>query len=242
MIQRTDIIWLAEVDSTNRFALDNFRWFESGTMIAASAQSAGYGTKGRAWLSPPDVNVYASLVLRDFPFPVHSAARIGSLAVLRVLRMHEPGLPLSVKWPNDILCGHKKIAGVLCETRDNGLVIGIGININMDREAALRASSNATSLFIETGKRQPDVGIFVSELRNTALDLLEQARSKGDSELYEEWKSENYLSGRSVSIRCPDQNTVSGLVVDFSPDGAIILVENPSGNIVEIRSGDLLGY
>ncbi len=242
MIQRTDIIWLPEVDSTNLFALDNFRWFESGTMIAASALSAGYGTKGRAWLSPPAVNVYASLVPRDFPLPVHSAARIGSLAVLRVLRMHEPGLPLSVKWPNDILCGHRKIAGVLCETRDNGLVIGIGININMDRDAALRASANATSLFIETGKRQPDVGIFVTELRNTALELLEQAKNKGDSELYEEWKNENYLSGRSVSIRCPDQNTVSGLVIDFSPDGAIILVENPSGNIVEIRSGDLLGY
>ena len=242
MIQTTDIIWLAEVDSTNRFALDNFPWFESGTMIAASAQNAGYGTKGRSWLSPPDVNVYASLVLRKFPFPVHSAARIGSLAVLRVLRKHEPGLPLSVKWPNDILCGHKKIAGVLCETRDNGLVIGIGININMDRETAQKASPNATSLFIETGKRQPDVGVFVSELRTTALDLLKLAENKGDSELYEEWKNENYLSGRSVSIRCPDQSTISGLVVDFSPDGAIILVENLSGNIVEIRSGDLLGY
>ena len=242
MIQRTDIIWLSEVDSTNRFALDNFRWFESGTMIAASSQSAGYGTKGRSWLSPPDVNVYASLVLRNFPFPVHSAARIGSLAVLRVLRMHEPGLPLSVKWPNDILCGHKKIAGVLCETRDNGLVIGIGININMDQKNALQASPNATSLFLETGIRQPDVGIFVSELRNTALDLLDLAEKNGDTQIYEEWKEENYLTGRNVSIRRNNRNIVSGLVVDFSPDGAIILVEDLSGNIVEIRSGDLLGY
>ena len=242
MIQTTDIIWLAEVDSTNRFALDNFRWFESGTMIAASVQSAGYGTKGRSWCSPPDVNVYASLVLRNFPFPVHSAARIGSLAVLRVLRKHEPGLPFAVKWPNDILCGHKKIAGVLCETRDNGLVIGVGININMDQETALAASPNATSLFIETGKRQPDVGIFVAELRNTALDLLDQAGNNGDTQLYEEWKNENYLTGRSVSIQCPDKSIVSGLVVDFSPDGAIILVEHQTGNIVEIRSGDLLGY
>lgn len=241
MIQRTDIIWLAEVDSTNRFALDNFQWFESGTMIAASAQSAGYGTKGRSWLSPPDVNVYASLVLKNVPIPVHSAARIGSLAVLRVLRKHEPGLPLAVKWPNDILCGHKKIAGVLCETKDSGLVIGIGININMDRETALRASPNATSLFIETGIRQPDVGIFASELRETALLLLKQAEANGEI-LFEEWKNENYLSGRSVSIRCPDQTVVTGLVVDFSGDGAIILVENQSGNIVEIRSGDLLGY
>lgn len=242
MIQRTDIIWLAEVDSTNRFALDNFRWFESGTMIAASAQNAGYGTKGRSWLSPPDVNVYASLVLKDFPFPIRSAARIGSLAVLRVLRKHEPGLPLSVKWPNDILCGHKKIAGVLCETKDGGLVVGIGININMDRETALQASPNATSLFIETGIRQPDVGIFVAELRDTALLLLKQAEENGGQLLFDEWKNENYLSGRTVSIRCPDQTVVSGLVVDFSQDGAIILVEQQSGNIVEIRSGDLLGY
>lgn len=242
MIQRTDIIWLAEVDSTNRFALDNFQWFESGTMIAASSQSAGYGTKGRSWLSPPDVNVYASLVLREFHFPVHSAARIGSLAVLRVLRRHEPGLPLSVKWPNDILCRKKKIAGVLCETRDNGLVIGIGMNINMDRETALRASQNATSLFIETGLRQPDVGVFVSELRTEALGLLEQAENNGAEQLFKEWKNENYLTGRSVSIRCPDKTVVSGLVADFSSDGAIILVEHQSGSTVEIRSGDLLGY
>lgn len=242
MIQRTDIIWLAEVDSTNRFALDNFRWFESGTMIAASAQNAGYGTKGRSWLSPPDVNVYASIVLKDFPFSVQSAARIGSLAVLRVLRKHEPGLPLSVKWPNDILCGHKKIAGVLCETKDGGLVIGIGININMDRETAFQASPNATSLFIETGIRQPDVGVFAAELRDTALLLLKQAENDDGRHLFDEWKNENYLSGRTVSIRCPDRSVVAGLVVDFSPDGAIILVENQSGNILEIRSGDLLGY
>ena len=236
MIQRTDIIWLAEVDSTNRFALDNFRWFESGTMIAASAQSAGYGTKGRSWLSPPDVNVYASLVLRDFPFPVHSAARIGSLAVLRVLRMHEPGLPLSVKWPNDILCGHKKIAGVLCETRDNGLVIGIGININLDQADLDLIDQPAASLRSLSG-RESDVKALTAVLAEKLAVFYQQYLTAPDR-LFEEWRSHNRIIGRTVTLTDPAGASHRVLVRGITSDGELDVEEN--GTAFRFNCGDVV--
>ena len=242
MIRSPSTIWLTEVDSTNRFALENFDCFDSGTLIAASSQSAGRGSKGRSWCSPPDVNVYASLILKNFPCPVHLASRIGSLAVLHVLRTHAPGLPISVKWPNDVLCGRKKIAGILCETKNSGIVIGIGMNINMDRETAAGISRSATSLFIETGHLQPDVGVFADELRIEANALCRTLRDGGSRSIHEEWKSENFLLGKQASIRLPEGVIVHGTVVDFRTNGAILLKNGETGKTLEIHSGDLLGY
>jgi len=120
MIRLEETLFLDEVDSTNSYALRNFECFESGTLIVARSQSAGRGRKGRSWSSPPGVNVYASLILKGFKFLPAQASWIGSLATLETLRSTAPRLEFSVKWPNDVLCGDAKIAGVLCEGKFDG--------------------------------------------------------------------------------------------------------------------------
>ncbi len=242
MSGRPDVIWLDEVDSTNRFALENFDALPDGSMIAALRQSAGRGSKGRQWISPPDVNVYASLVLKGFDFTVPQAAWIGSLAVLEVLRAHAPRLDFRVKWPNDVLCGKKKIAGILCETRrgSGGIVIGAGVNVNMDPVSLKAIGRPATSLYAETGKLAGDVGTFALEFQAEALKLYASARREGIAVLHGLWSAENILAGKNIVIRLHNGSILTGLVVDFSGDGALIVINHADSRICEIPDGEVL--
>ncbi len=244
MSGRPDVIWLDEVDSTNRFALENFDALPDGSMIAALRQSAGRGSKGRQWISPPDVNIYASMVLKGFDFTVPQAAWIGSLAVLEVLRTHAPRLDFRVKWPNDVLCGKKKIAGILCESRygrSGGIVIGAGVNINMDPASLREIGRPATSLYAETGILADDVGSFALEIQKEALKLYADARKEGGiANLHRLWSAENILAGKNISIRLHNGSILTGLVVDFSGNGALILINHADSRICEIPDGEVL--
>lgn len=240
MFGKSEIIWLHEVDSTNRFALENFDAFEHGTMIAAPHQSAGRGSKGRLWFSPPDVNVYVSLILKGFDYTPHQAAWIGSLAVLEVLRIHAPRVEFQVKWPNDVLCGLKKIAGILCETKGGGIVIGAGININMDRAMLDEIGRPATSLFMETGELAHDIGAFAVEMREEALAFYKMACDEGVEKLHALWSSENALAGKEISIQLRGGEIIRGMIVDFLADGSLVMIESANSEIRHIPDGEIL--
>ncbi len=149
----------ASLPSTNDRAL---AWARAGAphgaMVTADAQSAGRGRLGRRWESPPGEGLYVSLVLRPEAMTgaqVGWSARWASLGLAVGLGLREglarwvPGAAL--KWPNDVLVGGEKLAGVLCETRWQGsspdLVVGFGVNV-LQREfpAELRATSLARLL------------------------------------------------------------------------------------------------
>ncbi len=108
-----------------------------GTLVWATEQTAGRGRRGRAWLSPPG-NLYLSLVLRPDGAPSR-AAQLGFVAALglgdALAPLLGPALPLSYKWPNDLLVNGKKLAGILLESETSAaggvdfVVIGIGVNI-----------------------------------------------------------------------------------------------------------------
>src|SRR5712671_1720715 len=109
------IVRLDAVDSTNAEALRRARAGERGPLwIVARQQSAGRGRRGRAWISPPG-NLHATLLLAD-PAP---AAAAPALAARRAL-----------KWPNDMLCAARKIAGILVEGEGTPVTVAVGIGVN----------------------------------------------------------------------------------------------------------------
>lgn len=136
------------IGSTNDRAL---AWARAGAphgaLVTADAQTGGRGRLGRAWESPPG-GLYASLVLR----PRGTAWSAASLAVgLGVREGVARWLPrATLKWPNDVLCGERKLAGVLCETRwlagEAELVAGFGVNVE---QREFPAGLTATSVAIE---------------------------------------------------------------------------------------------
>lgn len=140
----------AQTDSTNRVALD---WIDAphGALVVADEQSAGRGRLGRSWESPAGAGLYCSLVLR-LQTPVPALALMAGLGVARAIQ-EVSGLNIQCKWPNDVLCRGKKIGGILCEARDERVIVGIGLNLTHTREQLPeRPIFPASSLLLESGR------------------------------------------------------------------------------------------
>lgn len=132
------IVKLDAVDSTNRFLKDLCHAADPDnfTVITARNQTAGRGQMGATWVSEPGQNLTFSVLLRDLELPVGDQFVINiavSVAIVSVLLKHHIA-DTSIKWPNDILAGKKKVGGILIENVISGssfyTIAGIGLNVN----------------------------------------------------------------------------------------------------------------
>ncbi|MCF8383788.1 MAG: biotin--[acetyl-CoA-carboxylase] ligase [Chlorobium sp.] len=213
-----------------------------GTVVAADTQSAGRGRLGRSWISPAGRNLYFSLILR----PSVASLRIPQITLLAAAAIHRalcaafPSINAGIKWPNDILCGGRKLCGVLCEMQSEpGLthfvVVGIGINVNQESFPE-ELQEKATSLRLETG-----AGVSRSELLAGALNRFE--------DLYLQWQEEDdlgfilpylerysLLQGMDVIV---DQfsRQVAGKVCGIACGGELVL-QTEDGSRLNISSGE----
>jgi BirA family biotin operon repressor/biotin-[acetyl-CoA-carboxylase] ligase len=151
-------IALDTIDSTSEYAKRNYPSFDASkiTCITAEEQTQGKGTRQRPWISPRGVNIYATFYFRLKPetADLTTLAQVAALGLASILS--QEGLYPKIKWPNDLLLNGKKISGVLCETlfekESIAIFLGIGINVNMEKEDLAKIDQPATSLKIETGK------------------------------------------------------------------------------------------
>lgn len=151
-------IFLSCIDSTNTYAKTNGSNFAKDelTCIVAEEQLAGQGQFGRKWISPKGVNLYATLY---FHLP-SKTEKIEELALFmaKILKtvLEQQGLSPLLKWPNDLMLNGKKLAGVLCETVFHPdhieIILGFGLNVNMEEEDLIKIDQKATSLKQETGR------------------------------------------------------------------------------------------
>lgn len=169
-MRKVKIINLKEIDSTNTYA---WKLAERGekeiVVIKADYQKKGRGRWGRKWYSPRGKGIYASFIFTPFSrLDVSLIPLVFSLGVVRTLKAYVDK-KLNIKLPNDVLINKKKIAGILVETKSTNyitefLIVGIGVNINTKKG---ELPSEATSLFLETGKSYPINKIFKSLIKET---------------------------------------------------------------------------
>jgi BirA family biotin operon repressor/biotin-[acetyl-CoA-carboxylase] ligase len=235
--------WRADVDSTQRVARDLARdGAEEGTVVVAEAQSAGRGRLGRTWHSPPGVNLYCSILLRPAvaPATVPQVALVAGLAVARAIEA--VGLAAELKWPNDVLVGGRKTAGVLTEMeaeldRVRVVVVGIGVNVNLaaaDLPEYLRAT--ATSLATAAGRPIDRVGFAADVVAALEADYA-RFLAGGFAALRADWERRAALSGRRVTVRDAGGET-TGDDAGVDDDGALRLVD-ASGGIHRIVAGEV---
>ncbi len=236
------IITLEKVDSTNKYASTNFDSLPDKALIISKIQTAGRGRRQTPWVSPDHVNLYASYVLKTVNFNVSMSSWVGGLATLYALRELAPQKEFWIKWPNDTFCGNKKISGVLCETvsdvnnKIKGIVIGIGININMTSEELKKIEKPATSLIVETGK---EVSVIeTAKILFKHLDTFTVETIKNYESLYNLWKKENKIVGKKVTIEVIGKEILTGKVVDIKPSGELYVVDE-AGAFHTIYSGDV---
>jgi BirA family biotin operon repressor/biotin-[acetyl-CoA-carboxylase] ligase len=149
-----------------------------GALVAADEQTAGRGRLGRRWLAPAGTSLLCSLQLR----PAMPSERLPELTVVAARACAEAiaaltGLEPELKFPNDLLVGGRKVAGILAEAREQRVVLGIGVNVNVPaEELPQEVDRPATSLLVETG-RELDRAELLAEL----LERLERR--------YDDWVS-----------------------------------------------------
>lgn len=213
-----------------------------GTVCLADEQSAGRGRRGYGWFSPPGCGIWASVLLR----PRLSAARTPPLtlcaaaAVARVLEA-AGGVSVEIKWPNDLLMGGRKVAGILAESRvvsgdEPVIVIGMGINVNHTREQfPEELTASATSLRIESGRPVGREELFLAILASFESVYGHYLKS-GPSSLLPEVDAR--LAWRGLPVEADSPAGAAGRVSRIDEEGGLVLDLQDGGPLV-IRSGSI---
>jgi BirA family biotin operon repressor/biotin-[acetyl-CoA-carboxylase] ligase len=234
--QRMDSIQYVEcIDSTMDSARDLARKGAPGfSVVVAGIQEKGRGRLKRAWQSP-DGGLYFTMVVRpDLP-PILSP-RVNFAASLIMARVIERvcNVEVRVKWPNDLLAGEKKIAGMLSEMEAEGdlvsfINIGIGINVNNDPPSHV---DNAASIRQLTGHSHSRI-----EILSCFLDQFEERMSSGSLDsIMAAWKQQTATIGKKVIVETT-RGTTRGTAIDIDENGALIL-ETETGEQQTVIYGD----
>jgi BirA family transcriptional regulator, biotin operon repressor / biotin---[acetyl-CoA-carboxylase] ligase len=240
----TKLYYFAEIDSTNACAR---RLAEQGAneggVVIAEAQTRGRGRLGRSWVSPPFVNLYVSVILRPQMPPVHAP----QLTLMAAVALADTiasfiGAPPTIKWPNDILVGGKKLAGILTESscdseRIEFVILGIGVNLNypvalMPKVIRERATS-ILALTKNNIKREAFLQRLIQDLDRCYGELEEV----GFDSLALRWEALFGLRGKRVRVEMTDHIMI-GMAKGIDRDGALI-VEDDRGERQRIVAGDV---
>lgn len=242
-------VWIDDTDSTNRVASDLAReGAVHGTTVVAEGQSAGRGRLGRRFFSPPHLNLYTSIVLRPNLDTARAPTTILAAAIAvaeSVEAFVDDPEEVEIKWPNDVLVGGLKTSGILMEmgaeaTRVAHLVLGIGVNLNVERATfpdAFRAL--ATSLATHRGTPVDRVA-FAARLYDTLEHVLDDHASGGFEAVRARFEARFRMRGRRVRVL--DANdaapALEGVAAGIDADGAL-LVEADDGVRHRVVAGDV---
>lgn len=224
------LVSLDTVDSTNlevkRLACRGAEAGPDGTLVWATSQTAGHGRRGRAWVSPAG-NLYSSVLLRPRCSAMVAAqlSFAASLAVADAITAAAgPGVAIRCKWPNDVLMGDRKVAGILLESEAGAdgnvawVVIGVGINIVHFPDAT---ETPATSLWAE-GCTWLTVPQMLQAYCAALLTWKQRLLNEGFAPVRERWLGLAKGIGESIEVRL-DKETVAGKFAGLDTNGALIL-------------------
>jgi BirA family transcriptional regulator, biotin operon repressor / biotin---[acetyl-CoA-carboxylase] ligase len=230
---------LPATDSTNAEALRRAREGEAGPLwVSAETQSAGRGRGGNAWVSEPG-NLYATLLLRQpaSPSVAPQLAFVAGLAVHDAVAAcaQNLGPVLQLKWPNDLLCNGRKLAGLLIEAENTpvfAVAIGVGINCVSHPD---NASYPATDLKSEAA-RVTAVALFAALAEAMGSRLTQWARGEGFASVRADWLKRAAGLGEPIKVRLPDRQ-LAGRFGGVDDTGRLLL--ETAGKIETITAGEV---
>jgi BirA family biotin operon repressor/biotin-[acetyl-CoA-carboxylase] ligase len=241
-----EVEWHDSLPSTNTLLIERAKLDPAtphGTIIAAREQTAGRGRQQRRWIAAPNENITMSLLWNAPVAPefVPSMAQAISVGICAAL---EPHVSPTIKWPNDVLVGGKKIGGILCERVAGGcagntlIVVGIGLNVNMGREGAEAIDQPVTSLALETGATL-DTEHVLHRLLDVLVSPLTAWANDGFPGIRDAYLRLGAAVGTALRVRDGEKHT-AGIFLGYSEQGALIL-RLDSGEERVFYSGDVSG-
>jgi len=230
------IIRLETVDSTNNYAANLLKLSRvpEGTVITALEQTAGKGQRGAKWNSSKGDNLLCSIVLypimlrADMQFLLSQAI---ALAVREFVEGLVPIVDVNIKWPNDIVVGHKKVCGILIETnltedKVQNAVVGIGININQQEFTDLHAQSirNITGQYFDL---ESCLEKLIKYIAKYYLKIY-----KGQHDIIREQYQRDLYNFNVVRSYIYKGEKISAIITGVEPSGKLRLKTNEAKDIV----------
>ena len=238
LIGRT-VIYSPAVPSTMDVAREAVRnGAADGTVVITDHQTAGRGRLGRGWVSPQGSNLTFSIIL--YPKLEH-LARLTLVSCLAIARSIEDitFLETSIKWPNDVQIGGRKVSGVLVESDVAGdkvksAIVGIAVNVNLEIDIIPEIADIATSLKNEIGAPVPRLTMLAALLAE--FEKVYKDMRKGEP-VQVEWKRRLNTLGKQVTVRC-GRTVHKGIAEDVDQDGNLLL-RLLDGKLEMISAGDV---
>ncbi len=253
-----NVVCFASTDSTNRVAKELARnGAAEGTLVIADSQTGGRGRLNRQWLAPAGSSLLMSVIFRPQLTPLQTmrVTMVCSLAIADAIE-DLTALRVQLKWPNDIVIGGRKLAGILCElglqaNQLDFVVVGMGVNVNLDFQDELQqypadnapdtAQASLRSLPARSTSLSQELGQPLARLHllRTLLPRIERRydRLKAGWVPNDEWKQRLETLHRVVTVT-NDQQRITGQAEDVDADGALLL-RLPDGSVTRILAGDV---
>lgn len=233
-----------KVDSTNTAAMRLGEQGEPhGSVVLAEEQTAGRGRAGRKWISEKSAGIHCTVLLRPPVPPAHAPllTLVAGLAARDAAAEELDSLP-DIRWPNDLLIGGRKFAGILTEMhaepdRMHYAVIGIGVNVNQTKMPAELAGV-ATSLRMETGKIHSRLELLIRLLRH--LDRhYNQFLAEGAAPIVKRFAEvSSYFQGKRVRISTA-METFTGTTAGLEASGVLRVARDDGRGVEPVLSGDV---
>jgi BirA family biotin operon repressor/biotin-[acetyl-CoA-carboxylase] ligase len=234
---------LQEIDSTNHYA-STLALPEAGqfSVVLAEMQTAGKGRRGRNWVSPYAANIYMS-VLWPLQRPLHEAGALSPLLAIGMLQaLQSLGVEgLGLKWPNDIYCQNKKLAGLLieCSGEISGgckMVVGMGVNVLMSQYENIDISQEWTDINSNTLDWNDSRNQVASNLLNNTVLGLAQFEKNNCADLSDQWAQWDVMKDKQVDIHSAQQIR-TGIARGINASGCLLL--ETSQGLEKISAGDV---
>ncbi len=209
-----------------------------GTAVLAEEQTSGRCRIGRSWVSPAGQNLYLTLVMRPPARRLRLLSIVSPLAIAEALE-EAVGLSSRIKWPNDVIVGGRKIAGILIETELAGdavkyALVGMGLNVNFDVETQPEIADIATSVRRERGRDASREELLAALLNAFEARYAEALEGDGP---FRAWRSRLETLGQQVQATLGDR-VEAGIAEDVDDEGNL-LVRRDDGSLATVEAGDV---
>ena len=208
----------------------------------AEFQSAGRGRRGRAWVSPFASNIYMSLgwSFAEWPQGFTALGMVAAIAAVRAL--NSLGVEgAGIKWPNDLVAGGRKLAGVLVDIqgeppRATRAIVGVGLNVRMPAVAATEIDQPWMDLATLTEGDPPERNRLAAALIDSLFTALDEFAHAGFAAFSADWQALDLVAGRAVALHSHEQ-TVTGVAAGVDEQGALLL--RTAHGVKRLVSGDV---
>lgn len=239
----TSIIEFETIDSTNTYGLKHFDELEDKTVITSLEQTNGRGRFDRVWVSGSFENIYMSFILKPSKL-THIANLTQYLCTTAAKVIETYGVSTQIKYPNDVLVDGKKICGILCESKlkknaIQGVVLGIGVNLNTPESILNSINKPAASLSLVTGS-QIDRYTFLNRLIDEFFSNYDCVIENGFVSFKESYLSRANFIGKKVFISQRNNSPAVEVHALRMDDSGNLVVKTLSGEEKTIFSGDLI--